>query len=133
MNIIYIYTHTHTQRSYFVLQYKRVRLNNLKCKSGTFIALICALKDGNGQWGGMGLKNGVFAPTLYGFVLSHPYPTPSYKTLFLVNLPTTITIVFNKTYFITKNIFEITNKFIPSNQSNYQKKLNKILLKCLRR
>ena len=41
------------------------------------------------------------------------------KTLLLVYLPTTITIVFNKIFFINKNIFEITNKFIPSNQTNF--------------
>ena len=46
-------------------------------------------------------------------------PTPPRKALLLVNLPTTITIVFNKTYFINKNILEITNKFIPSNQTNF--------------
>ena len=46
-------------------------------------------------------------------------PAPPRKTLFLVNLPTTITIVFNKTSFMNKNIFEITNKFISSNQTNF--------------
>ena len=46
-------------------------------------------------------------------------PAPSRKTLLLVNLPTTITIVFNKTCFVNKNILEITNKFIPSNQTNF--------------
>ena len=46
-------------------------------------------------------------------------PTPPCKTLLFVNLPTTIIIVFNKTYFVNKNIFEITNKFIPLNQTNF--------------
>ena len=46
-------------------------------------------------------------------------PTSLYKTLLLVNLPITITIIFNKTYFINKNILEITNKFISSNQTNF--------------
>ena len=41
------------------------------------------------------------------------------KTLLLINLSTTITIVFNKIYFVNKNILEITNKFIPSNQTNF--------------
>ena len=42
-------------------------------------------------------------------------PAPSRRTLLLVNLPTTITIVFNKTCFVNKNILKITNKFILSN------------------
>ena len=48
-------------------------------------------------------------------------PTPPSKTLLLVNLPTTITIFFffYETYFVSKNILEITNKFIPSNQTNF--------------
>ena len=54
-------------------------------------------------------------------------PVPPRKTLLLVNLSTTIKIVFNKTNFINKNIFEITNKFIPSNQTNFQQKLNNII------
>ena len=41
------------------------------------------------------------------------------KTLLLVDLLTTITIFFNKTCFINKNILEITNKFIPLNQTNF--------------
>ena len=60
------------------------------------------------------------------FFFPHPYPLglheappPPRKTLFLVNLSTTITIVFNKTFFINKNILEITNEFIPSNQTNF--------------
>ena len=44
---------------------------------------------------------------------------PSRKTLFLVDLLTIITIFFNKTCFINKNILKITNKFIPSNQINF--------------
>ena len=42
-------------------------------------------------------------------------PHPTCKTLLLINLATTIAIVFNKTCFINKNILEIKNKFIPSN------------------
>ena len=38
------------------------------------------------------------------------------KTLLLVNLLKTIIIVINKICFANKNILEITNKFIPSNQ-----------------
>ena len=49
------------------------------------------------------------------------------KTLLFVNLPTIITTFFNKTCFINKNILEITNKFIPSNQTNFQQKLNNII------
>ena len=54
-------------------------------------------------------------------------PAPPRKTLLLVNLLTSITITFNKTCFVSKNIFEITNKFIRSNQINFQQKLNKII------
>ena len=46
-------------------------------------------------------------------------PAPLRKTLFLINLSITITIVFNKIYFVSKNILEITTKFIPSNQTNF--------------
>ena len=46
-------------------------------------------------------------------------PIPPRKTLLLVNLPTTITIIFNKTCFVNKNILKITNKFIPSNQIKF--------------
>ena len=46
-------------------------------------------------------------------------PAPLCKTLLHVNLPTTITIVFNKTYNVNKNILEIMNKFLPSNQTNF--------------
>ena len=86
--------------------------------------------------GGAGPKDGVFIPAPHGFVLpyprmmgkiflTHPCPLGPCKalsqpvTLLLVNLSTTITIVFNKIYFINKNILEITNKFIPSNQTNF--------------
>ena len=56
--------------------------------------------------------------------LSHPISTPwglapPGKTLFLLIFPTTSTIFFNETYFIDKNIFEITTKFIQSNQINF--------------
>ena len=47
-------------------------------------------------------------------------PAPPHKTLFLVNLPTTITIFSNKmTCFNNKNILEIIDKFILSNQTNF--------------
>ena len=80
------------------------------------------------------------APAPHDFVLPYPHPalhdgkfffapspplwalrspTPPRKILLLVNLPPTITIVFNKTYFVSKNILEIINKFIPSNQTNF--------------
>ena len=72
----------------------------------------------------MGPKDGIFTLASHGFFLSHPHPlgpreTPPRKTLLLVNLPTIITIVFNKTYFVSKNILEIKNKFILSNQTNF--------------
>ena len=54
-------------------------------------------------------------------------PAPPCKTLLNVNLPTTITIVFNKTYNINKNILKITNKFLSSNQTNFWQKLNNII------
>ena len=66
--------------------------------------------------------------------LPHPHilgprktPSPCCKTLLFVNLPITITIVFNQTCFVNKNILEITNKFILSNQFSFQKKLNNII------
>ena len=46
-------------------------------------------------------------------------PASLRKTLLFVNLSTTITIVFNKIYFVNKDILEITNKFISSNQINF--------------
>ena len=49
------------------------------------------------------------------------------KLYFLLIFLTTITIFFNKTYFINKNIFEITTKFISSNQTKFLKKLNNII------
>ena len=90
--------------------------------------------------GRVGPKDGIFTPVPYGFILPHPRSTPhdgencltlspllgasqslapSRKTLLLVNLSTTITIVFNKICFINKNILKITNKFILSNQTNF--------------
>ena len=54
-------------------------------------------------------------------------PAPPYKTLLHVILPTTIIIVFNKTYNINKNILKITNKFLSSNQTNFWQKLNNII------
>ena len=41
------------------------------------------------------------------------------KLYFLLICPTTSTIFFNETYFIYKNILEITTKFIPLNQINF--------------
>ena len=100
--------------------------------------------------GQVGPKDGVFTPVPYGFILPHPRFTPhdgenfltlspllgasqslapSRKTLLFVNLSTTITIVFNKICFINKNILKITNKFILSNQTNFQQKLNNIIKK----
>ena len=72
---------------------------------------------GGSKWWG-------FTPALHGFVLPHPLgsrkpPTLFRKTLFLVNLTTAITIVFNKTCIVNKNILEITNKFISSYQTNF--------------
>ena len=46
-------------------------------------------------------------------------PPHSIKLYFLIICPTTSTIFFNETYFIDKNILEITTKFIPSNQINF--------------
>ena len=54
------------------------------------------------------------------------------KLYFLLICPTTSTIFFNETYFIYKNILEITTKFIPLNQINFQKNLNNIST-CLTR
>ena len=93
------------------------------------------------QWGGAGPKDRVSAPTLHSFVLPHPHPTlydgenflapfPPFRALrspipphpvklhFLLICPQLL-LFFNKTYLINKNIFEITNKFIPSNQTNF--------------
>jgi len=96
----------------------------------------------------MGPKARIFAPISHDFVLLHSRPAQydgnffftsspslgalqspisSCKTLLFVNLPTTIIIVFNKTYFINKNILEIINKFISSNQTNFKQKLNNII------
>ena len=90
------------------------------------------------RWGGFegwGLR-----PHPHGFVLPHPRPAlhekqnfpapspplwalrslaPPRKTLLLVNFPTTIAIIFNKTFFVNKNILEINNKFISSNQTSF--------------
>ena len=46
-------------------------------------------------------------------------PVPPRKTQLFINLPTIIAIVFNKTCFVSKNILEIKNKFISSNQTNF--------------
>ena len=99
------------------------------------------------QWGKVRPKDGVFVPAPHAFVLPHPRPTlhdgenfltlslplgapqspaPPRKTLLFVNFPYNQYKFFNETYFINKNILEITTKFIPSNQINFQKKLNNI-------
>ena len=99
-------------------------------------------------WGGVGPKDGVFVPALYSFVLSHyrlaPHdgenfltpspplgalrsPVPPRKTLLSINFPYNQYNFFNETYFINKNILEITTKFIPSNQINFLK----LILICL--
>ena len=90
------------------------------------------------EWGRFEVWSLFFA--LHDFVLPHPRPASHdgenflalslpleapqntalpRKTLLFVNFPTTITIVFNKTCFINKNILKITNNFIPSNQTNF--------------
>ena len=100
------------------------------------------------QWGGVGSKNRVFVSTSHSLVLSHscpaPHdkknflalspplraswnPAPPRKTLHFVNLPTIIAIIYKKTYFISKNVLEIKNKFIPSNSTNFWQKLNNII------
>ena len=87
------------------------------------------------QWGGAGPKDEIFAPAQHGFFLPHPRPlrprkAPPYtiKLYFLLIFPTTITIFSNKiTCFNNKNILEIINKFILSNQTNFQQKLNNII------
>ena len=99
------------------------------------------------QWGRAGPKDEVFIPAPHGFILPHPCSaphdgenflflssplgalrnlTPPSKTLLFVNLPYNQYNFFNETYFINKNIIEISTKFIPSNQINFQKKLNNI-------
>ena len=57
-------------------------------------------------------------------------PPHSVKFYFVLICPTIITTLFNKTCIININIFEITTKFIPSNQTNFKQKLNN---KCLTR
>ena len=93
------------------------------------------------QWGGVGPKDGVFALASHEFFLPHPRPAPHdrenflphlcplrpcaapfhpVKLYFLLIFPTTITIFLNKmTCFNNKNILEIINKFILSNQTNF--------------
>ena len=69
------------------------------------------------RWGGSegwGLR-----PRPAWFCLTPFPPASPCKILFLVNLPTTITTISNKTCFVNKNILEITNKLIPSIQSNF--------------
>ena len=59
-------------------------------------------------------------------------PVPLRKTLLLVDFPTTITIFFNKTWFINKNILKITNKFIHQIKLIFSKNWI-ILSKCFTR
>ena len=58
--------------------------------------------------------------------LPHPRPLRPYevpplpeKLYLLLICPQLLHFFFNKTYFINKNILEITNKFISSNQTNF--------------
>ena len=69
-------------------------------------------------WGGS--EGWVVVPILHDKE-NYLAPSPLFGALrkIFVNFPTTITIVFNKTYFVNKNLLEITNKFIPTNQTNY--------------
>ena len=73
------------------------------------------------------LHNGKIFLTAFLPLRAPKSPTPTLKTFLLVNLPTTITIFYSKTFFINKNILEITNKFILSNQTNFYQKLNNII------
>ena len=84
----------------------------------------------------MCLKDGAFVSVSHDgkffFAPSLPLGAPQSlasprKTQLLVNFPTTIIIIFNKTCFLNKNKIEITNKFIPSNQTNFWQKLNNII------
>ena len=86
------------------------------------------------QWGRVGPKDGVFAPVLHGFVLPHSRPlgpckisSHPIKLYFLLICPQLLQFFFNKTCFVNKNILEITNKLILSNQTNFQQKLNNII------
>ena len=78
------------------------------------------------QWGEIQLKNGVFTPTSHDkesfLVPSLPLgtpqsPAPLHKTLLLPY--NYYNFFFNKTTFINNYIFEITTKFIPSNQNKF--------------
>ena len=91
-----------------------------------------------------GAEGWVFVLASHGFVLPHPRsahmmgktfsphlrplgpceaPPHLIKLYFLLICSTTSTIFFfNETYFINKNILEITTKFIQSNQINLYKK-----------
>ena len=102
------------------------------------------------KWGGAGPKDRIFVPASHDFVLPHPYPVlhdgenfltpsqplgaprnpaPPHKTLLFVNFPYNQYNFFNETYFINENILKITTKFIPSNQTNFQYKLSKCLIR----
>ena len=81
------------------------------------------------QWGRAGPKDGVFAPAPHDRENFLPHPRPlrprtapfhPVKLYFLLIFPTTITVFSNKmTCFNNKNILEIINKFILSNQTNF--------------
>ena len=96
-------------------------------------------RDGNGAERGQ--RMGSSSPSRMDF--SCPIPAPPRplrpredprspalhrKTLFLVNFPYNYYHFSNKmTYFNNKNILKIINKFILSNQTNFQQKLNNII------
>ena len=75
----------------------------------------------------LALHNGKIFLTAFLPLGAPKSPTPTLKTFLLVNLSRTITIFYSKTFFINKNILEITNKFILSNQTNFYQKLNNII------
>ena len=100
------------------------------------------------QWGRAGPKDVVFAPAPYGFVLPHPHPASHdgknllchprplglskplphpIKLYFLLISHNYYNCFFKKNLFVNKNILKITNKFIPSNKTNFQQKLNNIM------
>ena len=106
--------------------------------SDTTLPDVIQTRDGNGVR--RGRRMGSSSPPR--MVLSCPIPTPPrmmgktfpphphplgprkapphpVKLYFLIICPTTSTIFFNETYFIDKNILEITTEFIPSNQINF--------------
>ena len=104
-------------------------------------------RDGNGVGRGRRLGSSFLPPMVLSCLIpashdeenfltpSPPLGTPQaspHKTLLFVNLSYDQYKFFHETYFINKNILEITTKFIQSNKINFQKKLNNIS-KCLTR